>query len=441
MTKLFYFLILLNTPLSQVSAQQFNYTPLINEIFHIGTNIGASTTMENLKKLSIKIEIADLKLLREPPHTDNDIMLSVQPHQTEIKHLYNSLVAVNDHIKNLSLTEKKLIAEISAQVLKCAKHTKLFLGTHPTWLGSSWAIPTGSSLTPPNTSCIPDGPSDDKNIFRRTINLLTGRLLIFDPHNGETSQAIATGSGMIIPRTEMNGITYYDKIVTCSHCVLPDNKITGLEFYFIRSSFLSPQNGEPHCGSTLADIRRQCNLAGNNMIRRVECFKPIQRRLMPGSTIYPHSILAVQIPRYLSDEDVGYGTLSHNFNNMPTNFLAKVAVQETFPNNGVYYTIGYPSFKIRKATVTQRIAPFCITQGDFSTFHKKSFKSWEFSHEAPTSVGMSGGVLCTFIHPTRASPFAKIRIYGVIKAGSIKESFMVPVSLDIFEKHTLSVLP
>jgi hypothetical protein len=268
---------------------------------------------------------------------------------------------------------------------------------------------------------------DDNNIFRRTINLLTGRILIFNPHDGEKSQAIATASGMIIPRLGSNGTTYYDKIVTCSHCVAPENRLAGLEVYFIRSSFLSPNNGEPHCGSTLADIRKQCNLSDNNVIRKIEYFKPIQRHLMPGFPTYPHSILTVQTPRYLNDEDVGYGTCSHSFN-IPTNCLAKVTVQETFPNSGLYYTIGYPSLKIRKNKTTQRIFPFCITQGDFSTFHETSYKSREFSHEAPTSTGMSGGILCTFTHPTRYSPFAKIRIFGVVRAGSIRRNFMIPAS-------------
>lgn len=288
---------------------------------------------------------------------------------------------------------------------------------------------------------IPNGPSANPEIFRRTINHLLGR--IFVVKNTREGPIIAvTSSGMILP---CEG--HYDTIITCCHSLALHDVSPDLEFYFVRAESLNPKTGLPlperiaaALSVPVAEIdtkkfieylRQESNdTAHNNNVRRIASFRATGRSQV--------SSLENHIPRHFHHEDSGYGFFlaAEGFHH-PGVPLAEINIlRQPSAETYDYYAIGYPSFSYYDATEEdllvqqQRFAPLVMTKSqsalkystDRPVFPGETIltltPNGTLRHDAAVMKGMSGGPLLRFNISTNT-----IEVLGILTSIQVAANY------------------
>jgi hypothetical protein len=292
---------------------------------------------------------------------------------------------------------------------------------------------------------IPDGGARARNIFRNTINRLTGRIFVVDP-NGGNPIIKSFSSGMILPRV-VQGSKVYDTIITCGHCMDPGDTNPELEYYFVRTEVLDPSTGVPDPvvisnvigggaavnTQTFIQYLRAESIAGTNNVRlitRFQAFTP------PHTPIHTESNLSDHSPRYRPYQDNGYGRLNQAFNFGQQRF-ANINMLNALPAGGgpfQYYAFGYPGFPYfntaGQSTLVRELKfhPFTMSNSRsdandaghiiLAIMNNNNLRHGELRHGAHTMKGMSGGPILRF-NPINNT----IDVLGVVQSGSFNTSY------------------
>lgn len=259
-----------------------------------------------------------------------------------------------------------------------------------------------------------------------TLRDCIGRIFVIKVEGG-VSRIISTSTGIIYPYS-VQGITHYDRILTCGHSVKPEETGSNLEFYFVRSEGLQSNTGLPNPmvigpamgiagnvfnSNNLIDYLRQQSIdPNNNAVRRIISFQALN---------HDSSNLSHHAPLYGQDTDGGLGTLNATFRFPGVNHCRIIIRRDagSFPYNGRHYAFGYPIFAYfdvagQSLLVQQRrFAPLTMTKTDVANVNLANNR---ITHGAPTAPGMSGGPIVRFTA-------AQIEIIGIIQSGSMDVNY------------------
>lgn len=287
--------------------------------------------------------------------------------------------------------------------------------------------------------------------MRPLLNALTGKIFLITQKDTLVEDVSYSGSGMFMS-LNFNNIQNLDNnqnyplnsVLTCSHVLEAQESEHIMGAYFVPNDSLDAQTGFPvDLINPVNDKNGLINfLRTHNNSFQINSYKFKRRDLIGNGNFTANYSLTETKPQYWESEDIAIGNvalkLNQNFrnyqNNIVTNFDTITNNQPLNFNNGEqYFAIGYPvcnqydPLPLNLHPQLQLIedmgfSPLFVTSsisqgiGGMNPNPKPNFNNGVIKHEAPTSKGMSGGLLIRVAN-------GQIEVFGSIGGKSDNDEY------------------